>query len=270
MEARPISHRTHGSQHGPITRLVSPGDLGRILKPFVFVDYFHAPNGFEGGGFGWHPHSGIATITVLLEGSAWARETVGERHPLQSGDVEFMRAGGGVWHTGGSEGTGGQRGVQLWVSLPPQLENAPARSDYIHAGQIPSVGGARVIAGTYQGVRGPIQEPEDIALLDVSLENGTWTFEGIDQHNVLWLLPTIGTVTVDGERVDHGELVILRPGATVLQAEGSARVLLGSGIRRQHPLVLGPYSVHTSRDALRKGHERIVEIGRELSAAGMI
>jgi len=29
-----FSHRTRGRRHGPINRLISPGDLGRILKPF--------------------------------------------------------------------------------------------------------------------------------------------------------------------------------------------------------------------------------------------
>ncbi len=35
---RAIVHRTTGRTRGPITRLVSPGDLGQVLKPFVFLD----------------------------------------------------------------------------------------------------------------------------------------------------------------------------------------------------------------------------------------
>jgi hypothetical protein len=27
---------------GPFTRLVSPGDIGELIKPFVFLDYFDA------------------------------------------------------------------------------------------------------------------------------------------------------------------------------------------------------------------------------------
>ncbi|GKT22443.1 hypothetical protein [Acidovorax sp. SUPP3334] len=38
--ARAIVHRTRGTTHGPITRLMSPGDLGEWLKPFVFLDLF--------------------------------------------------------------------------------------------------------------------------------------------------------------------------------------------------------------------------------------
>src|SRR5439155_12504039 len=68
-EARPrrIAYRTRGHSQGPITRLVSPSDVGELIKPFVFLDYFdldpkHMPN------IGFHPHSGIATVTVVLEG----------------------------------------------------------------------------------------------------------------------------------------------------------------------------------------------------------
>lgn len=67
-EARAIVYRTRGSQHGPITRLMSPGDLGEFLKPFVFLDLFGFDTSGSRKGFGMHPHSGIATLTWLIEG----------------------------------------------------------------------------------------------------------------------------------------------------------------------------------------------------------
>src|SRR2546426_8341826 len=65
--ARAIVRRTRGRTHGPITRLMSPSDFGEILKPFVFLDLFD----HEGAPFaaGLHPHSGIATLTYVAEGS---------------------------------------------------------------------------------------------------------------------------------------------------------------------------------------------------------
>src|SRR3979490_124175 len=73
---RQIVHRPHGQRHGPITRLMSPSDLGQTLKPFVFLDLFDS----EGGSFsgvGWHPRSGIATLTYLWEGSVRYEDTTG-------------------------------------------------------------------------------------------------------------------------------------------------------------------------------------------------
>ena len=36
---RQIALKTSGRRHGPITRLVSPSDIGELIKPFVFLDH---------------------------------------------------------------------------------------------------------------------------------------------------------------------------------------------------------------------------------------
>ena len=65
--ARAVEQRTRGRTHGPVTRLMSPSDLGEILKPFVFLDLFdHEGAPFNGP---LHPHSGIATLTYVAEGA---------------------------------------------------------------------------------------------------------------------------------------------------------------------------------------------------------
>jgi hypothetical protein len=61
---RQIDLRTRGRSHGSITRLVSPGDIGELIKPFVFLDYFEGDPS-EAPKFGFHPHSGIATLTLI-------------------------------------------------------------------------------------------------------------------------------------------------------------------------------------------------------------
>jgi len=102
---REIVYRTRGQTHGPITRLMSPSDLGELIKPFVFLDLAAFDGRFAPVpmGFGWHPHSGIATVTVMLEGAIRYAETTGQEGVLPAGGVEWMRAGNGVWHTGAPE-----------------------------------------------------------------------------------------------------------------------------------------------------------------------
>lgn len=39
---RRVSYRTRGRRHGPIMRLMSPLDLGEVVKPFVFPGLFEA------------------------------------------------------------------------------------------------------------------------------------------------------------------------------------------------------------------------------------
>src|SRR5712692_6860000 len=118
---RQIVHRTHGHRHGPITRLMSPSDLGQTLKPFVFVDLFDT----EGGSF-----SGIATLTYLWEGSVRYEDTTGAAGFLPAGGVEWFKAAGGAWHGGGAVNSGRSRGFRLWLALPPDQELGSSESIY--------------------------------------------------------------------------------------------------------------------------------------------
>ena len=152
---RTIVLRTRGHEHGAITRLVSPGDVGELIKPFVFLDFFASePTGR--GGFGWHPHSGIATLTVILEGTTSYEETTGAKGSLSRGGVEWMRAGNGVWHTGKPSATERTVGYQLWVALPPELENGPSASHYVQPSEVPVDGPARVILGRHGAADVPL------------------------------------------------------------------------------------------------------------------
>src|SRR5712691_1330676 len=101
---RAITYRTRGHSHGPITRLVSPSDVGQMIKPFVFLDYFDI-DPRRSPAIGFHPHSGIATLTVLLEGQISYEETSGTKGIIEPRGVEWMRASGGVWHDGGAVGS---------------------------------------------------------------------------------------------------------------------------------------------------------------------
>jgi redox-sensitive bicupin YhaK (pirin superfamily) len=124
---RGITHRTTGHNHGAVTRLFSPGDLGGVIKPFVFLDRIHL-TASDKALFGFHPHSGIATVTTVVEGDTAYEDSTGKAGVLIAGGVEWMQAGGGVWHTANPTTPGPVRGYQLWLALPAALEGAEPRS----------------------------------------------------------------------------------------------------------------------------------------------
>lgn len=269
---RAIVHRTSGHSGGPITRLVSPSDAAAALvKPFVFLDRFEGR--FEPAmsiDNGWHPHSGIATVTVVLDGAARYADTTGATGTLPVGSVEWMRAGLGVWHTGGGA-PGLVRGFQLWVALPPELENAASESHYVMPEQIATEGPARVVLGHYGRASSPINAPP-MTYLSVSLTMGQrWTFEPPEGHDVAWVALMDGALETP-DRIAAGEFAAFERAAAPIEftAVADTRFVLGSARQHPHPLVLGSYSVHTSRDALNRGQAEIRRIGHTLIAQGKI
>lgn len=267
--ARPIVLRTRGQRHGPITRLVSPSDIGEFIKPFVFLDLFDisaaaAPN------FGWHPHSGIATLTVLHKGAIEYQETTGVKGILPAGGIEWMRAGGGVWHTGAAQQQA--KGFQLWIALPEELENSPSQSHYLSPDQVPEEMPARVILGSHGRATSAIASPARINYLDVQLAAGErWTYEPPLDHEVAWLAVSEGAIRTP-EPVSAGEFVAFAHSnsALFIQADRASRFVLGSAAKHPHDLVLGHYSVHTSPAALVAGESEIQRIGDQLMSAGLL
>src|SRR5580698_9426137 len=269
---REIVHQTRGRKRGSITRLVSPSDLGEVIKPFVFLNHavFSDRDAPMEKNLLWHPHSGIATVTVVLEGSIEYAETTGKAGEVQTGGVEWMRAGNGVWHTGAA-GAGEVRVFQLWVALPPELENGPVASHYARPDEIPSVGPARVILGSYAGATSPIAAPP-MTYLSVDLRAGErWSYHPAKGHTVAWVAVDKGTLRTPAPVVP-GEIAIFQASEESLDflAQGDTRFVLGSAERHPYDLALGNYSVHTSEEALLAGEAEIRRIGQRLLADGTL
>lgn len=269
---RRIVRRTRGSKHGPITRLMSPSDIGEVVKPFVFLDLFDAEGGLMD--MPVHPHSGIGTITVFTKGDVRFDDPDSGTGTITYGGVEWSRAGGGMWH--GKELAPGRlprfQGFQLWVALPPELENGPSESQYLEASQMKHAGHAHVIVGAYQGVESPVRAPDGINYLLVTLRAGeAWTYQPPPGHSVAWLAIAEGKLDA-GENVSAGEMAVFDPGEAPIRltALGNTETVfvLGSAVPHPHELHLGHYSVHTSREALLRGELRIAELGARLAGTG--
>ena len=148
------------------------------LDPFLLLDHFGSDDPADYlAGFPWHPHRGIETVTYMLAGEVDHRDSIGNAGSIGPGDVQWMTAGGGIMHEempqpGDDDKMGG---FQLWVNLPAARKMDAPRYQDVTAATIPEVRRddgtvVRVVAGSVDGVEGPVREivaePE---YLDVSL-----------------------------------------------------------------------------------------------------
>jgi redox-sensitive bicupin YhaK (pirin superfamily) len=272
LEPRRIAFRTRGKGHSGITRLASPSDIGELIKPFVFLDHaVVVPTNKPM--FGMHPHSGIATLTTMLSGGIWYEDTTGKKGELPTGGLEWMKAGNGVWHNGNVLPGAVTRLFQLWLALPPALENSPPESQYIPAEEVQHDGPVRVILGRHGSARSAIRAPEGVNYFHVRLQDGeTWRYVPPVGHNVAWLAIDHGRLNAS-DPIEAGELAVFEESDQApieLQAEGETSFVIGSAFKHPYALVLGNYSVHTSTDALAQGETEIRRIGRDLVAQGRV
>jgi len=274
MRSRPrqIVHRTRGRRHGPITRLMSPGDLGQFLKPFVFLDLLDMGAETSFKGFGLHPHSGIATVTHIQQGSVRYEDTTGARGILPEGGVEWFKAGHGAWHGGGPGESGRTRGFQLWLALPAEHELGAVESIYQAPDTLRRNGPAIVLLGGYGAVKSALRTPSPVNYFSVRLKAGeSWRYVPPANHTVAWVALSTGNVETP-DPIYAGELVAFGPSNQPIDFNASVdtEFVLGSAVPHPHELVLGYYSVHTSPQTLIEGERRIDEIRARLQKEGRL
>ena len=246
----------------PVRSMFHYGEPPELLSPFLLLDYA-APRRFEPSdrprGVGEHPHRGFETVTIAYQGEIEHRDSAGHAGRIGPGDVQWMSAASGVVHEEmhGREFTrkgGTLEMVQLWVNLPARFKMSAPRYQDLVASSIPSVGGARVIAGELDGVRGPAKTYTPVELWDVAIPAGR-TFEAaLPEGHGGAVLALHGGATVAGVDVPEAGLGFLdRRGDRVsIEAARDARVLLLAGAPIEEPVVgYGPF-VMTSEEEIRQ------------------
>ncbi len=248
----------------PVRSLFSYHDDSATISPFLLFDYA-GPHRFEPTdrprGVGQHPHRGFETVTIVYDGEVAHRDSAGNGGVIGPGDVQWMTAASGIiheeFHSPNYTKTGGPfRMVQLWVNLPAKDKMSPPGYQGITDKDIPTVrvagGTARIIAGEFQGTRGPARTFTPVNLWDLRLNQAAdLTLDLPKGHNVM-LAVLSGQVTINGTQpVGEAEIARLeRDGNQVaLHADRDAIILVLTGEPIDEPVVgYGPFVMNTQEE----------------------
>jgi len=256
----------------PVRSVFDYNGLGRELSPFLLLDYaapYPFPPGNEKRGVGGHPHKGFETVTVAYQGELEHRDSSGGGGKIGAGDVQWMTAGNGIvheeFHSQDFTREGGTlQMVQLWVNLRAKDKSAKAGYQTLLKAQIPNVelpqdaGSVRVIAGEYNGHKGPAKTFTPINLWDVTLRAGKSAELPLPDGHTTTFLVLSGEVTVNDEKdAREGDLAIFaRAGDSVaVKAKTDAKLLVMDGEPFAEPVVgQGPF-VMNSRAEIQQAFE---------------
>jgi len=245
-----------------IARLVGAPAL-QTLDPFLMLDHFDSADAAEYlAGFPDHPHRGFETVTYMLEGRMRHADNKGHSGVIETGGVQWMRAGRGIVHSEMPEQQAGRmRGFQLWVNLPARLKmTAPGYQEFgaDRMGSESRDGGARVhvIAGaTSRGTTGPVSAPHvDARYFDVVLPAGAPFEEDVPAGHAAMLVVYEGGLTVaQTTEVEALSVAVLGDGARIVARakDKPARFLLIAGKPIGEPIAWGgPFVMNTRAELM--------------------
>lgn len=216
----------------PISRVL-PTKGRRTVGPWCFVDLilppdFDDPHPLE---VGPHPHTGLATVTWLLDGEALHTDSLGSEQPIKPGQLNLMSAGEGIAHAelGTSQGI---HGIQMWLAQPEGTRHGPSRFEHIPDLPVADLPGAevKIMVGGFDDLVSPALVDWPTVGLDISLRDGRAEIptDPAFEHAVI---PIDHNLKVDD--------AIVEPGWLALVPEGTVSLPIEATVDRARLLVLG-------------------------------
>ena len=234
----------------------------RLVGAWCFIDHMgpapiEPPRGLD---IAPHPHTGLQTLTWLVEGEALHRDSLGTQQPIRPGELNLMTAGRGVAHS--EEGTANYRGelhgAQLWIAQPSATRDGPPAFEH-HATlpQVDLVGAvATVLVGRLGDAVSPARHDTDHVGVDLSLHGGDTTLALRDDVEYA-LIVLSGAARVDDHVVEPGHLAYLGLGRDEIRltSRERSRALLVGGVPFEEPVMMWWNYVARTRQEILDAHQ---------------
>src|SRR3954452_16494236 len=194
----------------------------RLVGAWAFVDHYGPDDVTTSAGMqvAPHPHTGLQTVSWLLEGAVHHRDSLGSDVRFGPGELALMTAGHGIAHSEQSPASHPRflHGAQLWVVLPDGSRDvAPA---FEHHGTLPGFSSdgltSTVLIGSFGGATSPGSAYTPLVGVDLDLAAGADVQVPLEPDFEYGLLASSGTAAVEDARLEGGAMLYLGTGRRTL------------------------------------------------------
>ena len=260
-------------QMGP-SHFLKETNLGEDFNPDLDFRMYY---GKVVPGFPAHPHRGIETVTLVLDGTVDHTDSLGSMGRYQKGDVQWMTAGAGIQHCEmfpllkENEDNRFEL-IQIWLNLPKKnkfvlpyyqmlwKENIPVitvKEDLIHEATI------KIIAGDFNGTKALKPNPDSwandeenkvkILLIDL-LPHAKLTLKGSDPKlNRMLYLYEGPEILIENEKMAFKEVAELKGDENIVlqNLNTHTKLLLLEGMPINEPIsARGPFVMNTDEEIM--------------------
>ena len=218
-----------------VTRVLPIKDR-RMVGPWCFLDRF-GPLSFSDDkpmDVAPHPHTGLQTVTWLLEGEVLHDDSLGCESIARPGGVNVMTSGRGIAHAEQTprQHSGRLNGAQLWVALPDEHRFVDPSFDGIE--RVPVIetpgGITQIFAGSLGGQSSPGRHFSELVGADLQVHPGSEISMDLRRDFEHAVLVLDGDLAIEGEPLQPRMLYYLgmnRESASFTSRTGGRGLLIG-------------------------------------------
>ncbi len=152
-----------------------------------------------GTGFDMHPHQDMEIVSYVINGELTHGDSLGNTNTLSRGEVQYMSAGTGIFHSEFNRGNETLRLLQIWI-LPDQTGYNPNYGDYRFKWEDRKNKWLQIVSGSKGDA--PIRIHQDANLYAIELEKNQEIIFEIGKGRQAYLVQIEGSSRVNNESIN--------------------------------------------------------------------
>lgn len=215
------------------------GDHGwlKSVFHFSFAEYYNPQNmNFgvlrvinddlinAGSGFDTHPHRDMEIVTYVVTGELTHGDSMGNKNTIGRGDIQYMSAGSGIYHSEYNRSKDTARFLQIWI-LPEKKGLKPSYGDMHFTAEKRNNAWLNVVSGT--SGTAPVKIHQDASIYVLELDQDRQIDFAVDIGRQAYL------VQIEGSSLINGLTLNMRDGLEV--SEETLRI---TAVEKSHYLLV--------------------------------
>ncbi len=160
-------------------------------------DIIHAKSGFD-----THPHSNMEIISYVVKGEITHKDSMGNSETLSAGQVQYLSAGEGIFHSEHNNSSEDLRLLQMWI-IPPKQNLPKLYGSHKFKEEQKENKLLNIVSSQKGNAKVKIYQDVDIYVCKLNKENIIDL--KIKENTQIYFVQIEGSSLIEGIKLDHGD-----------------------------------------------------------------
>jgi redox-sensitive bicupin YhaK (pirin superfamily) len=203
---------------------------------FSFAEYYNPENMHFGvlrvinddliepkTGFEMHPHLDMEIVSYAVDGDLTHEDNLGNKNTITRGQIQYMSAGTGVYHSEHNLGEKTLRLLQIWI-LPDRKGHVPNYGDYRFRWEDRENKWLHMVTGI--GGDAPVKIHQDADIYSLSLDEGKEIRFNVGPGRQAYLIQIEGESDINGLEINERDALEIIEEDILIKSKKTSHILV--------------------------------------------
>jgi redox-sensitive bicupin YhaK (pirin superfamily) len=175
----------------------NPNNMSFGVLRVLNDDIIHGNSGFD-----THPHQNMEIISYVVDGEITHKDSMGNVESLKRGEVEYLSAGDGIYHSEHNTNSEDLRLLQIWI-IPPKQNLPKLYGSFNYKKEQRENKLLKVVSSLQANAQVKIHQ--DISIFVSELDQGKFLDFKIEEHRQIYFVQIEGSSLINNTKLEAGD-----------------------------------------------------------------